>query len=191
MTKICQRCAQQKSGIHTCTPSDLIRSKDAEIERLTQFSAACIAKGGEQIADIEALRAKVGELERLAELRGKVVSRDALDIAMGRITDLEADLPSSRASEAMVVEQLGRALRHYGDHTGECLMSDLAGCICGYSANLAISAADELAAHDREVLEAAWGRVNNLRNLGLEGLGMPAGQLSTIKAAIMGEKGGE
>jgi len=57
----CPRCLKKVDTIHTCTPTDLVRKLEQEIERLRHDIERHIAIASEHATECERLRAKLAE----------------------------------------------------------------------------------------------------------------------------------
>lgn len=89
----CPRCLKKVDTIHTCTPTDLVRKLEQEIERLRHDIERHIAIASEHATECERLRAElavarselavsVGHLSRLAQGYGCEDFTTAVDAAL-------------------------------------------------------------------------------------------------------------
>ena len=89
----CPRCLKKVDTIHTCTPTDLVRKLEQEIERLRHDIERHIAIASEHATECERLRAElavarselavsVGHLSRLAAAYGCEDFTTAVDAAL-------------------------------------------------------------------------------------------------------------
>ena len=89
----CPRCLKKVDTIHTCTPTDLVRKLEQEIERLRHDIERHIAIASEHATECERLRAElavarselavsVGHLSRLANAYGCEDFTTAVDAAL-------------------------------------------------------------------------------------------------------------
>ena len=89
----CPRCLKKVDTIHTCTPTDLVRKLEQEIERLRHDIERHIAIASEHATECERLRAEldvaradlavaVGHLSRLAAAYGCEDFSAAIDAAL-------------------------------------------------------------------------------------------------------------
>ena len=60
----CPRCLKKVDTIHTCTPTDLVRKLEQEIERLRHDIERHIAIASEHATECERLRAELAECKR-------------------------------------------------------------------------------------------------------------------------------
>ncbi len=60
---ICQRCAKDKTAIHTCTPSALVRKLEQQRDELVTFAQriAALPPHGEYVALIDEARAAIAK----------------------------------------------------------------------------------------------------------------------------------
>ena len=63
----CPRCLKKVDTIHTCTPTDLVRKLEQEIERLRHDIERHIAIASEHATECERLRAELAECKMDAE----------------------------------------------------------------------------------------------------------------------------